>query len=69
MTKPKTISRKEIATLIEEMTGCPVSVSQVRDNEERWGMKAARTPDLNKRFIRYFREKVISAIQSRFLAK
>ena len=66
MNAPKTIDRKQIAQLIEQITGTSVSVFQVRDNEERWGLAACRTKDLNARTVRYVAEKVIAAIKKRF---
>ena len=40
------LSRKDVAELLD------VSVDQVRKNERRWGLNAARR-DLNRRCIRY----------------
>lgn len=40
------ITRKEVARLIG------VSTAQVRDNEQRWGLRAFRN-DLNSRNVRY----------------
>lgn len=64
--KPFTkLTRAELADLITELRGDSVSIKQVRDNEARWGLKAARGIDLNKRVVRYDRVLALEALRSR----
>lgn len=61
----KKLTRKEVAILIQAVTGVEVSVNQVVSNEKRWGLDKARGVDLNKRTIRYCRLKVLKALGDR----
>ena len=50
-------SRKDVAALLG------VSVDQVRRNEKRWGLSAARV-DLNCRCVRYATDKMLQIFRS-----
>ena len=63
----KKICRKEVALLVEKLTGISVSVDQVRKNEIYWGLFRARCIDLNKRVVRYDIKIVEQSIRARFL--
>jgi RNA binding exosome subunit len=56
------LTRKELADFISAIRGEPVSFVQVRDNEKAWGLTEARGRDLNKRWIRYDKQKAVKAL-------
>ena len=57
------LTRKELAEFITNERGDKVSVSQVMLNEKAWGLKESRGKDLNKRVIRYDKDKAIKALK------
>lgn len=56
------LTRKELAEIISKIRDDVVTVTQVRKNEAKWGLKAARGKDLNKRVVRYDRAKALLAL-------
>lgn len=58
----KLVSRKDLSSIATERRGDAVSVTQLRKNERRWGLNAARLPDLNSRVVRFDLPKALDAL-------